>query len=103
MFDFRQLFNVNELRHVEQLVYEDSFCTIHAVPIKHSIPTFGYIFEETSSKGRFSKQFLEKNNLSRQNFIDLRKTGKTIFNGKELLEKDCTEEGRRGRKIGNIV
>lgn len=42
-----------------QLIFEDNVVTVHAFPLKHRIPTFGYLFKEKDRLRNIKKSSLE--------------------------------------------
>jgi ribonuclease Z len=61
-----------------QKIYEDKVVEIFAFPLKHRVPTFGYLFREKSRPMNLKKESIKKYNLSLNQILEIK-------NGKELV------------------
>jgi ribonuclease Z len=75
---------------------------ILAMPVKHSLPTIAYSFEE-NTKYRIDKSFVKKHKLQGNPILDKLHEGKSItYRGKRFKIKDVTTEVR-GKKIAIVM
>jgi ribonuclease Z len=72
-----------------QLIYEDKAVEVYAFPLKHRVPTFGYLFREKSGLLNIRKDVIEKYKLQVKQILDIKhgndlllESGETIPNGK---------------------
>jgi ribonuclease Z len=72
-------------------IFEDSFFEIFSIPLKHRVPTSGYLFLEKPKKRKINTDILKKYNLS---FSDIKKLKDnkniTLENGQILTADEAT-------------
>jgi len=75
--------------HLNNIVYEDHCLTVETIPLKHRIPTCGYLFREKQPKCNIFKDAIEKYNLSMAEIARIKEgndhttaTGEIIANNK---------------------
>jgi len=51
-------------KRMVQKIYEDRICEVYAFPLKHRIPTFGFLFREKKRPLNIKKDVIKKYNLS---------------------------------------
>jgi ribonuclease Z len=75
-----------------QLVYEDNGIEVFAFPLKHRVPTFGFLFREKARPQNINKELITKHNLSVKQIRAL-KAGMDIItdDGVELINREATE------------
>ncbi|MEZ5195450.1 MAG: ribonuclease Z [Bacteroidales bacterium] len=66
------------------LIYEDANLTIKTIPLKHSIPTCGFIFKEKKGKRKIKKDAVQTYNIPKDQMLNLK-------NGEDFID----EEGNR--------
>jgi ribonuclease Z len=83
-----------------QQIFEDKVVEVFAFPLKHRVPTFGFLFKEKPRRLNLKKDSVEKYNLSIKQIIDL-KNGKNILNlsGQMILNSDLTIPAYRQRSF----
>ena len=75
-----------------QMIYEDRVVEVHAFPLKHRIPTFGFLFREKKRPLNVKKDVINRYNFSIKQ-IQAVKAGEDILtgNGTILKNSDLTE------------
>ena len=68
----------------KKLILEDDAIEIFSFPVKHRVPTWGFLFHQKEKKRRIDKLMIEKHKLSIQEMKDL-KAGKDIVRGESLI------------------
>ena len=73
------------------IVYENSSITVETIPLKHSVPTAGYLFREKTPERNIDKSVIDKYNLGLAEIVKL-KRGEDIFrdNGESIMCSDVT-------------
>lgn len=104
----------NEVQHKDELpgrdiycskdglwdVFSDDKCRMQAGLLKHSIPCWGYVFEENPRIGRFMVECAERIGVEPGEQRDLLQQGQSVFvNGREVIPSEVLGPPRRGRKI----
>jgi len=70
-----------------ETIYEDQKLTVKSIPLKHSIPTCGFIFQEKPLKRKIRKEFLKTTEIPVQHF-------QKIKNGEDFIDS-------KGEKFDN--
>lgn len=94
---------IHELSPKKMLVVDkDDGYHVLAIPVKHSVPTLAYAFQE-NNKYRIDKSFVKKYKLQGNPILDKLHEGKNItYRGKRFKLKDVTTEVR-GKKVAIVV
>lgn len=71
-----------------QLIHEDKLIEVFAFPLKHRVPTFGYLFREKERPYNIRKNMLEKYKLP-ISMIKLLKEGKDVYTDEGELLKNA--------------
>lgn len=75
---------INELElDAPQLVLEDSYCRVTAFPLRHTVPVYGFIFEEVVTMLNLRKDVREKYGLTNDQCISVKR-------GSDLVQDDGT-------------
>jgi ribonuclease Z len=69
---------------VNKIVYEDAYMTVETVPLRHRIPTCGYLFREKTPQRNIYKDFITEYNIPIENIV-------RIKNGEDFV----TDAGER--------
>ncbi|MFK7757450.1 MAG: ribonuclease Z [Flavobacteriales bacterium] len=80
-------------------LYEDNTFTIHSFPLKHRIPTTGFIIKEKPKKNRIIKEMIREYGLGIEEILNLKK-GMDLKreNGDIILSSQCTKPPLPPRK-----
>ena len=83
-----------------QLIYEDKAVEVYAFPLKHRIPTFGFLFKEKKKPLNIKKEIVAGHKLSIQQVQDV-KAGKDIQteDGTILQNREVTEPAYHRRSF----
>ena len=73
------------------LIYEDKNFEVRLVPLKHSIPAWGFLFREKKKRRRIDKAFIQEQNPDVESIQDI-KNGEDFvnFDGKLFKNKEIT-------------
>jgi len=85
------------------LVYEDKNTEVYSVPLRHRIPTWGFIFREKPLPRNIIKSCIEKYSLSIAEIVAI-KAGGDLFldNGEVVLNADLTTDPPRPKSYAYI-
>ncbi len=98
---YRLVIHELDLKETE-VIDEDDGYKILAIPVKHSVPTIAYCFQE-NDRYRIDKSFVKKHNLQGHPILDKLHEGKDItYDGKKFKLKDVTTEVP-GKKVAIIM
>lgn len=87
---FRVAFNSINTKESE-LIYSDKTIEVETIPLKHRIPTVGFIFREKPGDLKLRKEFVFKNDPSIKDMVSIKKGADyTTKSGEILLNKDIT-------------
>jgi ribonuclease Z len=77
---------------IVQKIYDDRISEVYAFPLKHRIPTFGFLFREKKRALNIKKEMIERFNLT-INQIKAIKSGEDLIldNGERIRNNDLTE------------
>jgi len=75
-----------------QLVFEDNALEIFAFPLKHRVPTFGYLFKEKTGSPNIRKDCIEKYNLTVKQIQDIKKGNDLVLNSGETVQNENLTE-----------
>jgi ribonuclease Z len=77
--------------YVNEIVYEDSYMTVETIPLKHRIPTCGYLFREKMPQRNIYKEFIARYNIPVAEIIRI-KNGEnfTTASGEEIPNEELT-------------
>jgi ribonuclease Z len=77
--------------YANEIVYEDSYMTVETIPLKHRIPTCGYLFKERMPQRNIYKELITKYNIPIANIIRI-KNGEnfTTALGEEIPNEELT-------------
>ncbi|MDR1583762.1 MAG: ribonuclease Z [Prevotellaceae bacterium] len=77
--------------YVNEIVYEDSCMTVETIPLKHRIPTCGYLFREKTPQRNINKNLITKYNIPVADIIRI-KNGENfkMASGKEIPNEELT-------------
>jgi ribonuclease Z len=100
-------FSPDNLFHIEihpvverkfQLIYEDKVLEVFAFPLKHRIPTFGFLFKEKQRLLNIRKECIDRFGLSISQILNI-KEGKDIVttSGEIIPNKELTERSFKPR------
>ena len=68
-----------------QLIFENKAITIHTIPLKHRVPTAGFLFREKIPSRNVHKHIIEKYNISIRDIVRLKNGEDILLNDGELL------------------
>lgn len=74
----------------KQNIFEDNLIKISAFPLKHRIPTFGFLIEENQKPYRINISACEENNVGKQYFYKLKKGELIEIEGKCIKNEILT-------------
>ena len=98
-------FEVNCIETKKGIILKKENFTIEALPLKHEISCFGYVFKETDTIGEFNRNKAMKLGVPVGPMFSELQKGKTIkVNGKTIKPEDVidTTKGKTGLKISLI-
>jgi ribonuclease Z len=77
--------------YVNEIVYEDSYMTIETIPLKHRVPTCGYLFREKMPQQNIYKELIAKYDIPVADIVRI-KNGEnfTTASGKEIPNEELT-------------
>jgi ribonuclease Z len=77
--------------YVNYIVYEDSYMTVETIPLKHRVPTCGYLFREKTPQRNIYKEYITKYNIPVAEIIRI-KNGEnfTAASGEEIPNEQLT-------------
>jgi len=67
-------------------IYEDKYITVSSLPLKHRIPTFGFLFREKPKDRNIIKEIIQEYKLSLREIKDLKKGEDIIRSTGEILK-----------------
>ncbi len=74
------------------VIFEDNLMTVSAIPLKHRIPCYGYLFEEKEKERGMIKEAVEKFKLTIPEILALKK-GEDIKRGEQvILSREVTTD-----------
>ncbi|MBK9257690.1 MAG: ribonuclease Z [Saprospiraceae bacterium] len=81
-----------------QMIYENKDVVVFTIPLKHRIPTTGFLFREKKGPGNIRKEIIEKYQPSIQQILEI-KDGKdlNLQDGNILLNKEIIAQQRPTR------
>jgi ribonuclease Z len=79
------------------LIYRSAGATVSAFPLKHTVPTYGYVFKE-NDKRRFDKEKSRKLGIKGIMFSELEKNG-SIRIGKRLVDIEGITRLQKGKAV----
>jgi ribonuclease Z len=86
---FEVLFH--ELRQGEEMIYEDSKLTVHTIPMKHRITTYGFLFREKEKERNIKKSLINKHDIPIEAIPGIKKGLDFVtVNGKTILNSELT-------------
>ena len=68
-----------------QLIYEDKAVEVYAFPLKHRVPTFGYLFREKLRMPNIRKDCIAKYQLSVKQILDIKKGKDLVFESGKII------------------
>jgi ribonuclease Z len=76
---------------INEIIYEDSDMTVETIPLKHRIPTCGYLFREKMPQRNIYKELITKYNIPVADIIRI-KNGENFItaSGKEISNEQLT-------------
>lgn len=78
---------------VSEQIYEDENLIIRTIPMNHSIPTSGFLFQEKAGKRRLRKRIIKTLDIPVEEFLKIKEGADfTDQNGKVYKNSDITEE-----------
>ncbi|MFP4620056.1 MAG: ribonuclease Z [Bacteroidales bacterium] len=84
--------------HEKELIYEDNRIEIHSFPLKHKVPTSGFLFTEKPRLPNIKKSYVKKYNIAVKDIHHIKSGGDyTISNGKIIPHEEITEPPYRRR------
>ena len=81
--NFEMIFHPVEIDS-KTLIFEDNLMAVSAVPLKHRIPCYGYVFEEKLKERRVDKEAIESYKLTIPEIVELKK-GNDLIRGNETI------------------
>ena len=82
----------------KELIYEDKRLEVYSFPLKHKIPTSGFLFAEKPRLPNIKKSYVEKYNISVKNIHYIKNGGDYIKpDGKIITHAEITEPPYRQR------
>jgi ribonuclease Z len=77
--------------YVNEIVYEDPYMTVETIPLKHRVPTCGYLFREKMPQRNIYKEIITKYNIPVASIIRI-KNGEnfTTPSGEEIPNEQLT-------------
>lgn len=83
---------------IKELIYEDKRLEVYSFPLKHKIPTSGFLFVEKPRLPNIKKSYVEKYNISIKNIHHIKNGGDyTRPDGKIIPHTEITEPPYRQR------
>jgi ribonuclease Z len=81
-----------------QLIYEDKAIEVYAFPLKHRVPTFGYLFREKWGLPNIRKDVIEKYHLKVKQILEIKKGCDLVLDsGETIPNTKLTERHFRSR------
>jgi ribonuclease Z len=75
-----------------QLIYEDKAIKVFAFPLKHRVPTFGYLFREITGSPNIRKDCIIRYNLAVKQIQEIKKGNDLILESGEIIPNDKLTE-----------
>ncbi len=72
-----------------ELIFENKALTVHTIPLKHRIPTAGFLFREKTPPRNVHKHLIVKHNLSIHDIVKLKSGDDVILPDGELLTAEA--------------
>lgn len=90
--DIRYELNIVELDFDDKReIYRNPLCTVYAFPLRHSVPTYGFIFQENTTLLNLRKEVKELYNLSNEDCVHVKLGGDlTLADGRVIPNKELT-------------
>ena len=80
------------------LLHEDKHVEVYSFPLKHRVPTWGYLFKERPKELKIKKELIERYELSISNIVDIKRGNDFKTIGGELIpNSELTIEPQPGR------
>ncbi|MGI6589061.1 MAG: ribonuclease Z [Candidatus Iainarchaeum sp.] len=102
----RPSFPIEYIELKKGVIEKNDYFEIKAIPLKHEIPCYGFIFKENDKIGEFDRNKAIKLGIPvGPLFAKLAKGEKVKVNGKTFTQKDVMnyKKGRKGRRIAIIA
>lgn len=78
-------------------IYEDKYISVHSIPLKHRVPTYGYLFREKEKERKIRKELIQEYNLTLKEIVGL-KSGEDIVREDILIKnKELTLDPQKPR------
>lgn len=97
--NFKCGFPIKPIEVKEGRVHEDDDYTVTAFGLKHSVPCFGYVFEEKVERNLNKKKLKEAGLYNKPECGELKAKGKIKWNGKTIKIEDVSDPLRSPRKV----
>jgi len=79
----------HELDHTDKIkVFENRALRVYAFPMKHRIPTYGYLFEERRERVNVRKETIDEYGLSIEDIREIKGGADTIVVGGQKIKRD---------------
>ncbi len=83
----------------DDLLYDDGELQVFSIPLKHGVPTKGFLFAEKDADRKISKEFVNEYNPSYEQIKNIKKGADYISEDGQVLENSkITTYGKQGRK-----
>jgi ribonuclease Z len=84
---------------LEEDVVEEKNYYIRSFPVKHGVPTIGFVFEEKEKRGHFLEKKAHSLGIKGRLFSEIEKKGVVEIDGKKITLEEVTGPRRPGKKI----
>lgn len=102
-FRFNVIFHdLNMKKH--SLIFENEHMQVFSLPVKHSVPCVGYLFEEKKRQKKLKKEVLEKYFLTVEQIIDIKNGADLVLENGTIIDNiELTTEPPTPKKYAFIT
>lgn len=81
------------------VIHDSSWCKVTAIPLCHSVPTYGFIFEENAQLLNLRKNVRQQYNMTNKDCMDVKRGSDLILpDGSVVANKDLTLPPHKARR-----
>ena len=95
-FNFNIVFHPLNFSKLER-IYNDKIMEVYSFPVKHSVPTCGFLFKEKSTDRRMIKEKIKELNLNIESIKKFKNSENCEVNGVLIDYNDVTTQGNQPR------
>jgi len=73
---------------ISNLIFENKHITVETIPLKHRIPTVGFLFREKEKQKNIRKELIKQYDISIKNIVKIKKGADYITESGEIIKND---------------